>query len=354
MVFSISETESSGPSTISVSEIVTRHIRRLASSASEFLGKNVNAAVITVPTDFAEEQKEALSRAAKKAGVEVLQYISEPVAALLAYDARPETKLEDKVVVVADLGGTRSDVVVIASRGGMYTVLSTCHDYESGGVQLDQVLIDHFAKEFIKKHKTDPRQNPRSLAKLKLEAEATKRALSLGGNASLSVESLVDGIDFSSTINRTRYELLSSKIFSGFTRLIEEAVQKAQLDVLDINEVCLANLPLPGILPHYLNLLAYRSFSLAGLLTLPASPLYSAASFRQPPLSSPHQPPPPPSPPHPLPLEELPFKLRSSKNLTPTTLHNRPTPWLPSPLIYSKRSASCSSAKMFEEAYSRR
>lgn len=170
----------------------------------------------------------------------VLQYISEPVAAVLAYDARPESVLEDKIIVVADLGGTRSDIAVVASRGGMYSILSTSHDYESGGVQLDHVLIDHFAKEFIKKHKTDPRQNARSLAKLKLEAEATKRALSLGGNASLSIESLADGIDFSSTINRTRYELLASKVFGRFTRLIEEAIRKADLDVLDINEVCLS------------------------------------------------------------------------------------------------------------------
>ncbi len=119
----------------------------------------------------------------------------------------------------------------------MYSMLSTMHDYESGGTQLDQVLIDHFAKEFLKKHKSDPRQNERSLAKLKLEAEATKKALSLGANASLSVESLAEGIDFSSTINRTRYELLASKVFAAFTRLVEDAVRKADLDVLDIDEV---------------------------------------------------------------------------------------------------------------------
>ena len=119
----------------------------------------------------------------------------------------------------------------------MYSILSTAHDYETAGTQLDQVLIDHFAKEFIKKHKTDPRQNERSLAKLKLEAEATKKALSLGSSASLSVESLADGMDFSSTINRTRYELLGAKVFSGFIRLIEEAVRKADLDILDIDEV---------------------------------------------------------------------------------------------------------------------
>jgi molecular chaperone DnaK (HSP70) len=215
----------------------------LALSASEFLGHQVNAAVITVPTNFTDAQKTALDKAAKDAGIEVLQFISEPVAALLAYDARPETKVEDKVVVVADLGGTRSDIAVIASRGGMYSILATAHDYEFTGMKLDQVLIDHFAKEFIRKNKTDPRENARSLAKLTLEAEATKKALSIGANASISIESLADGIDFSSTVNRTRYELLASKIFAGFTRLIAGAVTKADLDILDIDEVSPFSLP---------------------------------------------------------------------------------------------------------------
>jgi molecular chaperone DnaK (HSP70) len=211
----------------------------LKKSASDFLGKTVNAAVITVPTNFSHAQREALVAAAKDAGIEVLQLIHEPVAALTAYDARPEAVVKDKLVVVADLGGTRSDIAVVASRGGMYTILATVHDYELGGAILDQVIIDYFAKEFIKKHQTDPREDTRGLAKLKLEGEATKKALSIGTNATLSIESLVNGIDFGSTINRTRYELLAAKVFSQFTALIEQAVKKAELDVLDIDEVCL-------------------------------------------------------------------------------------------------------------------
>ena len=258
IAFSIADSPSSTPSTVPISDITTRHIRRLASSASDFLGKKVNAAVITIPTNFAEEQKAALSKSAKDAGVEVLQFISEPIAAVLAYDARSEAKTSDRITLVADLGGIRSDIAVVASRGGMYSILATAHDYETAGAQLDQILIDHFAKEFIKKHKTDPRQNARSLAKLKLEAEATKKALSLGGNASCSIESLADGIDFSSTVNRTRYELLAGKVFGGFTRLIEEAVRKADLDILDIDEVTPPQVPL-SIYPSTLSPIEGRS-----------------------------------------------------------------------------------------------
>lgn len=240
VAFAVHDTDAETPSTVSVGEVTTRHLRRLAASAADFLGRPVDAAVVTVPTDFTDAQRAALVAAAQAAELEVLQCISEPVAAVLAYDARPDATMADKVVVVADLGGTRSDIAVLASRGGIYTVLATAHDYELGGVQLDQVLIDFFAKEFIKKHQTDPRQHARSLAKLKLEAEATKKALSLGSTASLSVESLANGVDFSATVNRTRYELLGRQVLDGLTRLVTDAVHKAQLDLLDVDEVILA------------------------------------------------------------------------------------------------------------------
>lgn len=241
IAFQIKDTEADQQNTRTIHEITTRHLRRLASSASDYMGKKVNAAIITVPSDFTDAQKDALNKAATDAGLEVLQFITEPVAALLAHDAKiNENSTEDKNVVVADIGGTRTDIAVVASRGGMYTVLATAHDYELGGAQLDQALIDYAAKEFMKKNKTDPRTNDRSLAKLKLEAEAVKKSLSLGASAAFSIESLADGIDFSLTINRTRYELLASKVFGSFNRLIESAVQKAGLDNLDINEILLS------------------------------------------------------------------------------------------------------------------
>jgi molecular chaperone DnaK (HSP70) len=242
VAFSIRDTAEEQDNTVTVVDITTRHLKRLRSSASDYLGKEVNAAVITVPTNFSDAQKEALKKASSNAGLEVLQFINEPTAAVLAYDARPGAQLADKVIVVADLGGTRSDVAVVASRGGIYTILATLHDYEVSGLKLDQVLMDHFAKEFLKKHKSagDPRENDRSLAKLKLECEAVKKSLSIGSTANFSVESLVGGVDFTATINRTRYDLLGNKLFSAFARLVTHAVEKAQLDPLDISEIILA------------------------------------------------------------------------------------------------------------------
>ena len=71
--------------------------------------------------------------------------------------------------------------------------------------------MDDFLKELFKKHKVDP-GNERSLAKLRLEAEGTKRTLSLGTSATISIESLANGCDLHSSVNRLRYEL-SANVF---------------------------------------------------------------------------------------------------------------------------------------------
>ncbi|KAJ9656179.1 Hsp70 protein that interacts with Zuo1p [Neophaeococcomyces mojaviensis] len=241
VVFTVQDKEGDATSNVSVSEVTTRHIKKLRASAADFTGKNITSAVVTVPTDTTTEQKAALAKAAKDANVEILQFINEPIAALLAYDSRMPEAVQDRIILVADFGGTRSDAaVVVATGGGLYSILATLHDYELGGSNLDQVLIDHFAKEFEKKNKTDPRKNDRSLAKLKLESEAVKKALSQSAAATCSIESLADGVDFRSTINRTRFQLLSVKVFQRFTRMIEEIVKKAGLDVLNIDEVILS------------------------------------------------------------------------------------------------------------------
>lgn len=295
------------------------------------MGKKINAAVISVPTNFTKEQRDALAQAAKAADVEVLQMISEPTAAVLAYDARPEAEMKDRIIVVADMGGTRTDIAIIASRGGMYSVLATTHDYETAGVQLDQLLVDHFAKEFMKKNKTDPRQNPRSLAKLKLESEATKKALSLGGNASCSVESLADGIDFASTINRTRYEMLAGKVFGSFTRIIEDTVRKADLDILDIDEVCHPSRSLQAL--QVLLRSEIRAYTFARSSSQEEHPILRVSrkisndSSHQTPASSHPQPCLLQLTPQPYQPAAPPSKRRSFRNSTRRILSNRLIPW---------------------------
>ncbi|QLQ80950.1 hypothetical protein HG537_0E03050 [Torulaspora globosa] len=225
--------------TITVDEVVSRHLRRLKLAAEDYIGSKVSEVVLTVPTSFSDEQKDALKAAASKAGLKIIQFINEPSAALLAHIEQFPFD-HDVNVVVADFGGTRSDAAVIAVRNGIFTILATKHDTNLGGDNLDDELIEYFAKDFEKKTKCNPRKNAKSMAKLRASASVTKKTLSNATSSTISVDSLADGFDYHTSINRMRYELVTNKVFSQFSAFIDDVIAKAELDPLDISAVLLS------------------------------------------------------------------------------------------------------------------
>ena len=66
----------------------------------------------------------------------------------------PESK-ENGNFVVFDFGGATLDVSVLGVENGLLTLLSTVTNFEIGGDMIDQKLVDHFAKEFQRKYKSD-------------------------------------------------------------------------------------------------------------------------------------------------------------------------------------------------------
>lgn len=230
---------------VTVEQAATRHFVQLKLAAEDYLGKSVESAVLAVPTDFSEHQKEVLVKVAAGAGIKVLQLINEPSAALLAHlsaasiASGEERLLQDKLYVVADFGGIRSDAAVIAVRGGILTILATAHARNLGGDNLDAAISEYFAKEFEKKFKTDPRKTARALAKLKAESIVAKKTLSNVSSSSFSIESLAEGYDFLSNINRLRFELAARKPLSDMTAFVDLVLEKAGVEALDVDEVLL-------------------------------------------------------------------------------------------------------------------
>lgn len=221
-----------------VDEVVSRHLRKLKSAAEDYVGSQIADIVLTVPTTFTEVQKDALKAAAKKVGLNIIQLINEPTSSLLAHVEKYPFN-EDVNVVVADFGGTRSDAAVIAIRNGVFTVLASKYDTHLGGDELDAELIEFFAKDFEKKNKSNPKNNARSLAKLRHNAIITKKTLSNTQTATISIESLADGFDYHTSVNRMRFELVTNKVFSKFSTFITDVIAQAELDPLDINAVLL-------------------------------------------------------------------------------------------------------------------
>ncbi|ORY92717.1 Hsp70 protein-domain-containing protein [Leucosporidium creatinivorum] len=233
------------PTTLTAHECAVRYLTVLLSYATDFLGRPITHAVLSVPAEFTPAQTKALTAAAEEAKIKVLQTVTESAAALAAY-AQTVLDEEDKVPsidrnsVVLDIGGSSTTVSVVAVRDGLFVPLATVTDSNLGGEAFDAKLMEWFGKEFTKKTKVPlEASNHRALMKLRLQVEVTKKSLSASNSASCSVESLAEGMDFHGSINRMRFDLLSSAIYSKIIAKVEEALEKAKLDVLQIQEVVL-------------------------------------------------------------------------------------------------------------------
>jgi heat shock 70kDa protein 1/6/8 len=217
-------------------EISAMVLGKMKKVASDYLGEEVTEAVITVPAYFNDSQRVSTKQAGEIAGLKVLRIINEPTAAAMAYGLEKEGSSN---VLIYDFGGGTLDVSVVHIEDGMFEVKSSHGDTHLGGEDIDNLLVDHFAREFKLKQRQDISSNQRALRRLRTTCERAKRTLSSATQASVEVEALHDGMDFFSKITRARFNDLCSHIFRKCMRPIDDALADADMKKEDIDEVVL-------------------------------------------------------------------------------------------------------------------
>merc|ERR1712139_695709 len=112
-------------------------------------------------------------------------------------------------------------------------------DTHLGGEDFDQRVMQHFMKIFNKKHSKDMSKDKRSLRKLRRETEKAKRALSSTHQARLEIEALFDGIDFSESLTRARFEELNADLFKKTLGPVKQVMDDSGLKKTQVDEVVL-------------------------------------------------------------------------------------------------------------------
>merc|ERR1712118_248724 len=170
------------------------------------------------------------------AGLNVLRIINEPTAAAIAYGL---DKKAEQNILVYDLGGGTFDVSLLTIDNGVFEVVATNGDTHLGGEDFDQRVMQHFIKVFEKKHKKDLSKDKRALQKLRREVEKTKRALSSTHQARVEIEALFDGIDFSETLTRARFEEINNDLFKNTLSPVKQVLEDSGMQKNQIDDVVL-------------------------------------------------------------------------------------------------------------------
>jgi molecular chaperone DnaK len=212
----------------------------LKQSAEDYLGYQVDEAVITVPAYFNDAQRQATKDAGKIAGLEVKRIINEPTAAALAYGV---DKKKEGTIAVFDFGGGTFDVSILDISDGVIEVKATNGDPQLGGDDVDQAIVDHLIAEFKKEQGVDLSNDRMALQRLKEAAEKAKRELSATQETEINLPYITADASgpkhFVTKLSRSKLESLCSKIFEDILKPCKQAMSDAQVSKNDIDDVIL-------------------------------------------------------------------------------------------------------------------
>ena len=225
-------------------EISAFVLQKLKADAEEYLGKEVNQAVITCPAYFSDAQRKATQDAGRIAGLEVLRIINEPTAAALAYGVDKE---DDQTILVFDLGGGTFDVSILdiyqVDGQPQIEVKATSGDNRLGGDDFDDKIVEWLVSEYKKTSGIDLSNDLQAMSRLREAAEKAKIELSGTNSTQINLPfiTMKDGqpehLDMS--LSRAKFEDLTADLIKRTMKPTRSAMKDAGVKTGDIDKILL-------------------------------------------------------------------------------------------------------------------
>ncbi|XP_034556841.1 heat shock 70 kDa protein 13 [Notolabrus celidotus] len=235
--------------TVTPEFIGSRLLLKLKKMAERQLNVPIQKAVISVPAEFDERQRNFTVRAANLAGLEILRVINEPTAAAMAYGLH---KVDVFNVLVVDLGGGTLDVSLLNKQGGMFLTRAMAGNNKLGGQDFSQRLLQ-YTTERVRQEFGIPPTLKEDIHRLRQAVEAAKLNLTLQPDTTIRVPLHLHTHDssgssegsppslvlFQSVITRELFEELNEDLFQKILAPIETVLSEGHLEKEEVDEIVL-------------------------------------------------------------------------------------------------------------------
>jgi len=222
-------------------EISALILRKLVKYAQDYLGKTIEAAVVTVPAYFNDNQRQATLKAGELAGLKILKLLNEPTAAALAYSSELEQK---EHIMVLDIGGGTFDITLMEYADQVCRVIGSGGSTSLGGIDFDNRLRQYILGTFQESCEIDLSGDPIALQQIQINAEKAKVDLSSVNECSILIPYITVGssgpVHLNQSIFRDQFNHLCTDLFTDIRELIIQTLLKAGVDVSWVDVVVLA------------------------------------------------------------------------------------------------------------------
>ena len=224
-----------------LTQVAAAVLGELKADAEAHLQQPARRAVITVPANFDDGQRQATREAAEIAGIEVLRLINEPTAAAVAYGLGQD--FEGRALVF-DLGGGTFDVSILELRDGVFEVVATGGDNQLGGEDFDDRIVQWLLAQVDPALRDAVSRDAASLRRLKVVAEAAKKQLTSVEEALIDVDDLGDHSDpdgrrtsIQTALTRDFFETLSEPLSRRCLEVCDGLMREAGLEPPTVDAV---------------------------------------------------------------------------------------------------------------------
>lgn len=231
-------------------DLTQRAIQHMAADAERFTGQKLTHVALSVPANFTDAQRRAMTEVCCNLGVELLSLVNEPTAAAMAFasDKRPA-----RPILVYDLGAGTLDVTVLSYQGDRLDVLATGGLTECGGIDLRAALEEFCLEQFQQENgfRPNPEEHAAFLQELRERCENAKLALSARKQTVVTMS--LDGVSLVVHVSREDFEGLIRPILEPTIATCLEALQEARLAWSEVETICIGGASRTPLVPKMLH-----------------------------------------------------------------------------------------------------
>lgn len=211
-------------------------LANLKADAEAWTGQKVDAAVVTVPAYFNDQQRKATRRAGELAGLTVERLLNEPTAAALAFGLLERGDHEP--FLVFDLGGGTFDVSIVEVFENVIEVRASAGDNQLGGEDFNDLLIALAQSATGIGANKHPPQNAAHLNEvLRAAAERARRRLS--DSDATTIDFVWDGREHHVPLTTEQFEAAAEHLVQRLREPVLRSLRDSGIRIESLSDIVL-------------------------------------------------------------------------------------------------------------------